>query len=330
MEHRFLAHTGVRVSALAFGTMSFGGDADEATSAALYAACRDAGVNTFDTANVYNGGRSEELLGRLIAHERDQIVLLSKGYFATGAGPNDRGASRYHLSRAIDASLTRLGTDRIDVYFVHRFDDATALEEVLRGLEDAVRAGKILYPAFSNFAAWQVMKALGIQERHGWARAACIQPMYNLVKRQAEVELLPLCAAENIGCFPYSPLGGGLLTGKFGVDTRPDQGRLVDNPMYQTRYGAPSNYQVAAAFSALAAELDVHPVTLSVKWVETHPAVTAPLLGARNVDQLTPALAAAELAMDDALRQRISALSPTPPPATDRTEERTGPGYGSR
>jgi len=331
MEQAFLGNTGVRVSSLAFGTMSFGGDADETTSSDLYRACRDAGVNVFDCADVYAGGRSEEILGRLVEGHRDQVVITSKAYFPTGEqGVNDRGTSRYHLVRAVEASLKRLGTDRIDVYFLHRFDDVTPLEETLRGMEQLVQQGKILYPAASNFAAWQTAKALGIADRHSWARIAAVQPMYNLVKRQAEVEILPMAEAEGLAVFPYSPLGGGLLTGKYGSENQPSSGRLVDNKMYEVRYGDRSVFATAEAFTSLAAELGHHPVSLAIAWVASHPGVTAPLLGARNLEQLEPALAAAEITLDEEMRARISALSPEPPPATDRNEERSAHNYGKR
>ncbi len=330
MDYPFLGRTGVRVSAPVFGTMSFGGDADEATSAAMFARCRDAGVNAFDCADMYAGGRSEQILGRLIASCRDEVVVTSKGYFPTGPGQNDRGSSRYHLVRAVEASLRRLATDRIDVYFLHRFDDVTALDETLRALEDLVRAGKILYPAVSNFAAWQTAKALGMQGQLGLSPMVATQPMYNLVKRQAEVEILPHAQSEGLAVLPYSPLAAGLLSGKYGAGRRPDGGRLVDNAMYGVRYGADANYTLAERFTALAAELGHHPVTLAVAWVASHPAVTAPLIGARSVEQLEPALAAAEVQLDAETRAAVSALSPTPPPATDRNEETSAHNYGSR
>ncbi|MEM1030592.1 MAG: aldo/keto reductase [Myxococcota bacterium] len=332
MEQRFMGTTGVRVSALAFGTMSFGAEADASVSAALYRRCRDAGVTTFDCADVYSGGEAERILGRLVAGHRDQVVLTTKAYFPVAAGgPNDRGSSRYHLVRAVEASLRRLDTDRIDVFFLHRFDDETPLEETLRGVEQLVREGKILYPAVSNFAAWQTARALGVAERYGWAPVAALQPMYNLVKRQAEVELLPLARAERLAVFPYSPLGGGLLTGKYGANRGPEaSGRLVDNALYGARYGGRDDHAIAEAFTALAAELGHHPVTLAIAWVASHPAVTAPLLGARNLQQLEPALAAATVRLDPDTRARISALSPAPPPATDRSEEQTGHSYGAR
>lgn len=330
MELRFLGKTGVKISALSFGTMSFGADADEEMSAAMFGRCRDAGVNTFDCADVYAKGRSEEILGRLIKSCRDEVIITSKAYFPTAKNANARGSSRYHLVRAVEASLRRLKTDRIDVFFLHRFDDDTDLEETLRAVDDLVHQGKILYPAASNFAAWQVMKANGICSRRGLAPLVCIQPMYNLVKRQAEVELLPMAASERIGVMSYSPLGGGLLTGKYGPTTRPDSGRLVDNKMYRTRYGDAANYDTAERFVALATEHGHHPASLAVAWVASHPAITSAIVGARNIEQLGPSLDAANIDIGDTLYAQIAALTPTPPPATDRNEETSAHNYGAR
>jgi len=330
MDYVFLGNTGLKISEICFGTMQFGGDADEETSEAMFARCRDAGVNFFDCADVYAGGRSEEVLGRLVRDCRDEVVVATKGYFPTGEDVNARGSTRYHLVRAVERSLRRLQTDRIDLYFLHRFDDFTPLEDTLRSLETLVQQGKVLYPAVSNFAAWQTARALGVAERFGWTPIACTQPMYNLVKRQAEVEILPMALAENLGVITYSPLGGGLLSGKYGSATRPERGRLVDNKMYATRYGASSDYQIAEGFAALAREVGVHPASLAIAWVRSHPAVTAPLIGARNLEQLEPCLAAVDVEMTPELRGRISALSPTPPPATDRNEENTAHNYGAR
>lgn len=310
--------------------MSFGGIADRETSAAMFHLCRDAGINMFDCANVYVDGRSEEILGDLIADCRDEVVITTKAYFPTGDDPNARGSSRYHLVRAVENSLKRLGTDRIDVFFVHRFDDETSLYETLRALDDLVRQGKVLYLGASNFAAWQVAKALGIQAREGWSPFHVVQPMYNLAKRQAEVEILPMAQSESLAVTPYSPLGGGLLTGKYGVDDRPDNGRLVENQMYQTRYGEDVNYRVAERFAAFARDNGFDPVSLAVAWVAHHPGVTAPIIGARNVDQLEGSLGALNINMTPELREEISELSPTPPPATDRIEERSEHTYGTR
>jgi aryl-alcohol dehydrogenase-like predicted oxidoreductase len=330
MRTRFLGTTGVRVSALAFGTMPFGGAVDEPTAAALFDRCRDAGINHFDSADVYNEGRAELILGRLMASCRNELIVSSKAYFPTGPDPNARGLSRRHIVHAVEASLRRLGTDRIDLFYLHRHDEQTALDETLRALDDLVRQGKILYPAISNFAAWQTARALGISERFGLAKPVCIQPMYNLAKRQAEVELLPMAAAEQLGVFPYNPLGGGLLAGGYAPDRAPETGRLVANAMYRQRYGSAHNFELAERFVALARELGHHPATLAVAWVASHPAVTAPILGARSLEQLEPLLASADLELDAGTRARISALTPEPPPATDRNEERTADNYGTR
>jgi len=324
MEYRTLGRTGVQVSCLCFGTMSFGGIADEETSAAMFHRCREVGINFFDTANVYSDGRSEEILGRLIADCRDEIVLTSKVGFPTGEGVNEQGLSRRHIMLAVEASLRRLGTDRLDLYFLHRFEPQTPIEETLRVLDDLVRQGKILYPAASNWAAWQVATALGVSAREGLARFACIQPMYNLVKRQAEVEILPLAQAENLGVISYSPLGGGLLTGKYGTERRPESGRLVEREVYMRRYGDPVYYEIAERFSAHARERGVHPATLAVAWVMSHPAITAPIVGARDVEQLEASLAAPDVQMTPEWRAEISVLSIEPPPPTDRTEEKSG------
>ena len=322
MHYRLLGRTGVTVSSLCFGTMSFGGDADEVTSAALYARCRDAGINFFDCANVYGRGRAEEILGRLMAGHRDELVITSKVGGRMREGANGDGLTRRHILREAEDSLRRLQTDRIDVYFVHRFDESTPMAETLAALDTLVQQGKILYPAVSNWAAWQIATSLGLSALNHWARFAVLQPMYNLVKRQAEVELLPLAAAAGLGVIPYSPLGGGLLTGKYGVGQRPDAGRLVENAMYQKRYGDDLHYAVAERFTAYARARGQHPATLAVAWVMSHPAVTAPIIGARNLDQLTASLAAADVAMTPEWRAEITALTVEPAVATDRSEER--------
>jgi aryl-alcohol dehydrogenase-like predicted oxidoreductase len=328
MEHRLLGTTGLRVSELCFGTMSFGDMADEKTSAALYRSAREAGIDFFDCANVYSAGRAEEILGRLVAGERSRVVLTTKVGFPMGQDPNDRGLSRRHILQSIEASLRRLATDRVEIVFVHTFDPLTPIEETLRALDLVVRQGKVLHIGVSNWAAWQVATALGVSDRESLAAFACVQPMYSLVKRQAEVEILPLARAAGLGVITYSPLGGGLLSGKYGAGRKPERGRLVENRMYAARYADDVYFDVADAFAALARELGVHPATLAVAWVKAHPAVTAPILGARNVEQLEPALAAAEFPMTPELYARVASLAPTPPPATDRTEEQRGVAYG--
>ena len=321
-QYRNLGDTGVKVSSLCFGTMSFGGDADKKTSTAMFNRCRDAGINFFDCANIYNAGVAEEILGTLIADCRDEIILTSKFYGDMGKDINARGASRYHIRQAVEASLQRLGTDHIDIYFIHHFPADVPLENLLRTLDDLVSEGKILYPAASNFAAWQVTKALGLSNSRGWARFEVIQPMYNLVKRQAEVELFPMAQSENLGVIPYSPLGGGLLTGKYGSTLKPDSGRLMDNKMYKERYEDSSDYEIAEKFTKFAQKNGYDPASLAVAWVAAHPAVTAPIIGARNLDQLEGSLKSLEITMTPELRTEISALSSEPPLANDRAEER--------
>ena len=323
MKHRLLGKTGLKVSELCFGTMSFGGDATEETSRLMYRACRESGINFFDCANIYNGGKSEEILGRLIADERDDLVITTKATQSTGPDINSGGSNRRHLVRAVEDSLRRLKTDRIDVYFMHQLDKTTPLDEIVRGLESLVQSGKVLYVGASNYAAWQIATALGVSKHRGWARFDVIQPMYSLVKRQVEVEILPLAEAESLGVISYSPVGGGALSGKYGLDVRPNEGRLVANQMYSKRYSAEGTYETAAAFTSFAKDLAVHPVSLAVAWVNAHPAITCPIIGARNVEQLRPSLDSIDIEMTPELRQQISALSKAPAPATDRFEEQS-------
>ena len=324
MQYVTLGRTGVKVSRLCFGTMSFGGDADEQTSAAMFHRCREAGINFFDCADIYQTGLAEEILGRLVKPCRDELVLTTKVCGPMGDEPNARGLSRRHIMLAAEASLRRLGTDRIDLYFCHLFDGATAIEETIRAMDDLVRQGKVLYPAVSNWSAWQIERALGVSAREHLARFECVQPMYNLVKRQVEVEILPMAAAESLGVIPYSPLGGGVLTGKYGVGRKPQSGRVVETDMYKRRYAEASYYETADRFCEYARERGVHPATLAVAWVMHHPAVTSPIIGARNLEQLASSLAAVDVEMSAAERAEISALSPEPPLATDRAEERPG------
>jgi aryl-alcohol dehydrogenase-like predicted oxidoreductase len=320
MDYVTAGSTGVQVSPLCFGTMSFGSEADEQTSAQMFHQVREAGINFFDTADMYGQGASEEILGKLISGCRDEVVIASKVFFPTGQDANAGGLSRRHIRRAVEASLARLSTDWIDFYFVHAFDERTPIEEAVGALDDLRRQGKILYPAVSNWAAWQIAVALGISAKEGLARFELIQPMYNLVRRQAEVEILPLAQAQKLGVITYSPLGGGLLTGKYSGGQRPANGRLIESPLYADRYALDSDFTTADRFTTFAQESGVKAATLAVAWAMSHPAVTAAIIGARNLTQLEDSLAAADVEMTVELRERISALSPTPPPATDRTE----------
>lgn len=328
MNYKLLGNTGVKVSSLCFGTMSFGGDADEKASADMFYRCREVGINFFDCANVYAKGRAEEILGKLIADCRNEVIITTKVFAPMSDDINDRGTSRRHIMAAVEASLKRLKTDYIDLYFLHHFDTSTALEESLRALDDLVSQGKVLYTGASNFTAWQVVKALGLSAKEGWVQFKCIQPMYNLVKRQAEVEILPMAQSENIGVISYSPLGGGLLTGKYSSRPQPDSGttsaksRFFESKMYQNRYREDWMYATAQKFAHFARECGFNPAGLAVAWVASHPAITAPILGARNITQLEDSLKALEINMTPELRAEISTFSPEPSPATDRSEER--------
>jgi len=315
--------TGLPVSALCFGTMTFGGEADEAESKAIYAATRDAGITFFDCANVYNGGRSEEILGDLTAHERDELILTSKvGMpWSNASELNREGTSRRNILLSVEDSLRRLKTDRLDVLFLHRWDDETPLEETLRTLEDLVRAGKVIHTGVSNFTAWQTATALGIQRRNGWQTLDVLQPMYNLIKRQAEVEILPLAQSENLAVISYGPNAGGVLTGKYRGGATPENARLATNQSYADRYADDYYRATADAFADLARDVATHPVTLAVAWAAKHPGITCPIVGARNVEQLRPSLAAADFNMTEDLYQQITALARPLPSPLDRDEE---------
>lgn len=324
MEYRLVGKTGVKVSSLCMGTMTFGREADKNTSAALFHRCREAGINLFDCANVYAEGESERILGDLIAECRDEVIMTSKVYFSKAKGVNAKGTSRRNIMAAVEASLKRLKTDYIDLYFLHHFDKDTPLEESLRALDDLVSQGKVLYTGASNFAAWQVAKAQGISAKEGWNQFQCIQPMYNLLKRQAEVEILPMALSEQLGVISYSPLGGGFLTGKYLQTQRQESSRFDSSTMYQNRYGEAWMRHAAQRFTEFAKEHGIHPVSLAVAWVGHHPAITAPLIGARNVEQLEPSLKSLDVEMTPKLYADLCQLTPTPPPANDRTDETTG------
>lgn len=301
---------GAKASEISFGTMQFGSNADEAASAAMFETCVDAGINFFDTAYVYNGGRSEEIYGALAKPRLDDLITATKV-------AQDQPSSAKVIRQSFDTSRKRLGMDAVDILYLHRFDDDTPLEESIEALVKLQSDGLIRYIGVSNFAAWQIVKADGIAKAMG-SRIDLTQPMYNLVKRQAEVEILPACADFEISVCPYSPLGGGLLTGKYAAG---DGGRLKDVDMYLKRYDVDWMHATAAALPALAAKHGTTAPTLAVSWVAQNPAVTGPIISARSAAQLQPSLAAMDFKMTPALYQEITALSQTPSPATDRLEE---------
>jgi aryl-alcohol dehydrogenase-like predicted oxidoreductase len=301
---------GTPISRFAFGTMQFGGRADEGESRAMFEACLDAGITHFDTAHVYTDGASERLLGRFAAPHREGLVIATKAGYTGGAG-------RDNLLSQFDISRQRLDMDMVDILYLHRFDPDTDLRETLEALAHLRDAGKLRYIGLSNFAAWQVMKAACIGAEFNLP-VGILQPMYSLVKRQAEVEILPMCASEGINVAPYSPLGGGLLTGKYAQG---HSGRLTEDDRYAARYGQNWMHEAAKHLKSIADELAVAPATLAVAWAARHASNPMPILSARSTAQLKPSLAALEFAMDDALYDRLTALTPTPPPPTDRIEE---------
>ncbi|WP_342670224.1 aldo/keto reductase [Meinhardsimonia xiamenensis] len=301
---------GAPVPRFAFGTMQFGGGADEAASRAMYEAARAAGITHFDTAYGYTGGESERLLGRFAAAERDRLYIATKCAWPLPA-------SRANITAQFDESRRRLGMDMVDLLYLHRWDAETPLEETFETMARLVEAGHVRHVGVSNYAAWQVMKAASVAARFG-LKITAIQPMYSLVKRTAEVEIFPMALSEGFAVMTYSPLGGGLLTGKYA---RGETGRLLHDAAYARRYGDPTLHKVAERLAAIAGEMGVSPAMLAVAWAARHPAVTGPILSARTPEQLAPSLAAIAFDMDDALYARLSQLVPAPPPATDRTEE---------
>ena len=307
----------IKNSSLCFGTMQFGDGASERDSQEMYEACRENGINFFDTAYVYTGGKSEIILGDLIKNEREKIILITK---AGSVG----GSSGKNIRSQLEESLKRLKQDYVDIFFLHHWDDNIPLEETFETLQELKEENKFYQLGVSNFSSWQVMKAEMIAKNHGYPSVDILQPMYNLVKRQAEVEILPMAKSENIGVISYSPLGGGLLTGKYSVDnstTENSSGRLHDNAKYKIRYGQNWMYDAAMSLQDLAKELNYNPISLAVAWVNYHEAITAPIISARNLKQLIPSLESENISLDDETYKLISNISPTPPPATDRLEE---------
>lgn len=300
---------GSPISKFCFGAMQFGGTADETASAQMFDACRKAGINFFDTAYAYTEGQSETMVGKFAASEREALFIATKCASTGGTG-------KANILAQFDESRKRLNMDYVDILYIHQWDGSTALEETFETLAGLVGAGKTRHLAVSNFAAWQVVKAQNVAKSFG-VEIAMIQPMYNLVKRQAEVEILPMATSEGIAVCPYSPLGGGLLTGKY---TQGNTGRIDADKMYASRYSAKWMHDAAGELSILAREMGVHPATLAVAWVAKNPAITAPIISARNCEQMAPSLDAISFSMDNALYDRISALTPHPAPATDRSE----------
>jgi len=322
MQYTRLGRTGLPVSRLCLGTMTFGFQCDEATSFAIMDRAFEGGITFFDTADVYPigappgaQGRTEEIIGRWLARtgNRSRIILATKCFGRVGPARWDQGNSRKHILDAVDASLRRLGTDYIDLYQLHGPDPETPIDETLKALDDLVRWGKVRYIGCSNFLAYQVARAIGRSEVLGVARFDSVQPRYNLLFREIERELLPLCAEEGIGVIPYNPLAGGLLTGKHNPETGPEEGSRFTlgtaAQRYQERYWHGRMFETVEQLRPIAAEAGMSLAQMAVAWVMANPVITAPIIGASRPEQLADTLAAAETSLPPELKQRLDDLT---------------------
>jgi 1-deoxyxylulose-5-phosphate synthase len=320
MEHTRLGRSGLQVSRLCLGTMTFGLQCDEPTSVAILDRAADGGIDFIDTSDAYplggdlaTRGVTEEILGRWLHGRRDRFIVATKCFVPTGPAPFDAGNSRKHIMSAVDASLRRLQTDYIDLYQLHGYDRATPIDETLSALDDLVHAGKVRYVGCSNFLTYQLVRAIGRSETLGLARFDSVQPRYNLLFRQIEREMLPFCGEEGVGVIPYNPIAGGLLSGKHSPAAAPPEGSRFTlgtaGPMYQERYWHDREFDTVDALRMLADAAGVSLVTLAVAWVLAHRAITAPIIGASRPEQLDDSLAAAEFTLDSDLKRKLDELT---------------------
>ena len=310
MLYKNLGKTGAKVSELCLGTMVFGQQVDETTAVKIIGRAVDLGVNFIDTADVYAEGRSEEIVGKAIKGMRDNIVLATKVRGRTGPDPNGEGLSRKHIMRNLETSLRRLGTDYVDLYQVHRADPTTPLKETLAALTDLVRSGKVRYIGCSNFPAWQLEKALRVSEVEGLEAFATVQPRYNIIDRDIERELLPLCVEEGIGVVPYSPLAGGVLTGKYHPDRpAPEGSRGQLRPAMVGRYLNPRNLAILKELEDIGSETKTSLSQIGLAWLMANPAVTSPIIGATKVEQLEENMGVLGRSLQAETLARISEVS---------------------
>ena len=301
MQYRNLGKSGLKVSVIGLGTNQFGGKVDLETTKSILAAAIEAGINFIDTADIYQKGRSETLIGEALEGRRHEVLIATKFFFATGEGPNDRGASRHHIMEAVDASLRRLRTDHIDLYQIHTWDADTPIEETMQTLDDLVRAGKVRYIGASNFTAWQLTYANAVAAQNSWTRFVSIQPHYHLLEREIEKEMLPACEYFGIGVLPYFPLAGGFLTGKYKQGQPAPKGSRGETSEYVQRYMTPENYARLAALTEFA-EARGHTVNeLAHAWLMAQPMVSSVISGATRVEHVRANAAAAgwELTADE-------------------------------
>jgi len=318
-QWRWLGSTGVKVSPLCLGTMTFGtqwpfiGTTVQEQANEIVARCLDAGINFFDTADVYSGGESETILGAALGERRKDVILATKVRGRMSPGPNAVGLSRHHILNSVDESLERLGTDWIDLYQVHCWDEQTPLEETLRALDDLVRWGRVRYVGASNYAAWQLMKALGIQEHAQLARFVTLQPLYNVLQRDLEIELVPLCLDQKLGILPWSPLAGGFLTGKYRRGRTRPQGARRSNPENQfLRFDEEQGFDVIDVLDAIADEHDGTVAQAALNWLRAKPGVSSVIIGARNMEQLEDDLDCLRWELTPEEIARLDALAPPP------------------
>lgn len=319
MHHVRFGKTGLKVSRLCLGTMTFGYQCDEDTSRAILHSAFDAGIDFIDTADMYpvgappsSFGATEEIVGRWMKGRRDRVIVATKCFFPTGPKPWDAGNSRKNIMRSIDASLTRLGTDYVDLYQIHAWDHHTPIDETLSALDDLVRSGKVRYVGCSNVLAYQLARAIGRSEVLGLQKFVSVQPRYNLLFRQNERELLPLCAEDGVAVIPYNPLAGGFLTGKHsrGMPTEGTRFTLgFAAERYQDRYWHDHMFDVVDVMKEIALETGVSLATLAVQWVLANPVITSPIIGASRADQLADAIAAVGTPLDPEVKGRLDALT---------------------
>jgi aryl-alcohol dehydrogenase-like predicted oxidoreductase len=310
MEYRRMGRSGLKVSAICLGTMTFGHGADQAEATRIVDLAFEAGVNFFDTANTYGNGESEVLLGNALKGRRRNAIVATKFFNPTGPGPNDSGMSRVHIMQAIDDSLRRLQMDYVDIYYIHHVDSQTPLEEMLRALDDLVRSGKVRYIACSNYEAWRLMEALWISDSKGLARFECYQPQYSLVVRDIEEEILPVCQYKGLGVVVWSPLGGGFLSGKYKPGDRTAAGtRSEEGWAYPQRYFAPNADAILAELLQVAQELGRSPAQVANRWVLEQPGITSAIIGARTVEQARDNMLAGSWQMPTDALQRLNKVS---------------------
>ncbi|RAR41199.1 aldo/keto reductase [Paenibacillus sp. MDMC362] len=309
MNYRRLGNSGLMVSQLGLGTNAFGKRADQGTSSRIIDHALDHGINFIDTANIYAGSESERIIGEALAGKRHNVVLATKAGLVNGQGPNERGSSRYHLQQELEDSLKRLKTDYVDLYQIHTFDPNTPLEETLRTLDDMVSSGKVRYIGASNYAAWEIMKALGISELRGYARYVSTQTSYSLADRTPELELVPLCLDQGVGIIPYFPLAGGILTGKYGQGASTPSGSRAETDPNFNRFLEDRNLKLGQQVSQLAAEHGHSPSALSLAWLMNRPAVSTVIVGATKTGQLDDNLKSLQIEIDEALGSGLDEIS---------------------